>query len=203
MSAKIKTFGITSVRDLNSWSSLVYSETYHGTPCSHTEFCLQSIFMGFAWFSGWTAITSLRSINQLIIVMETSYVFCGRNLIFKYYLDEFHASSKSKFRRLCYQALTTYHPNVSTLILSLSEGRAGIAWEPSNYKMLSPPPEIKCLSLPPPPPQHFLFASTLLLSFRTLSFFFVLQKVKEAIVIRFVARCCFWKLFRHISRQLY
>jgi hypothetical protein len=36
--------------------------------------------------------------------------------------------SKSKFRRLCFQARTTYHPNVFTLILSLSEGWSGIAW---------------------------------------------------------------------------
>jgi hypothetical protein len=33
------------------------------------------------------------------------------------------------------QAFTTHHPNVFTPILSLSEGRAGIAWVPSN-KML-------------------------------------------------------------------
>jgi hypothetical protein len=34
------------------------------------------------------------------------------------------------------QAFTTHNPNVFNLILSLSEGRAGIAWVPSN-KMLS------------------------------------------------------------------
>jgi hypothetical protein len=44
--------------------------------------------------------------------------------------------SKSKFHRLCYQALTTYHPDVFTLILALSEGRTGTAWEPSHYKKL-------------------------------------------------------------------
>jgi hypothetical protein len=37
------------------------------------------------------------------------------------------------------QAFTTHLSNVFTLILSLSEGRAGIAWVPSN-NMLSPPP---------------------------------------------------------------
>jgi hypothetical protein len=36
------------------------------------------------------------------------------------------------------QAFTTHHPNVFTLILSLSEGRAGIAWVPS-YNMHFPP----------------------------------------------------------------
>jgi hypothetical protein len=41
---------------------------------------------------------------------------------------------------------TTYHPNVFTLILSLSDGRAGTAWEPSNYMMLFLPP--------PPPPRN-------------------------------------------------
>jgi hypothetical protein len=40
------------------------------------------------------------------------------------------------------QAFTTHHPNVFTLILSLSEGRAGIIWVPSN-KMLFFPPDIK------------------------------------------------------------
>jgi hypothetical protein len=30
------------------------------------------------------------------------------------------------------QAFTTHHPNVFTPILSLSEGRANIAWVPSN-----------------------------------------------------------------------
>jgi hypothetical protein len=57
------------------------------------------------------------------------------------------------FRRAStyYQTLTTYHPNAFNLILSLPEGQAGIAWEPSNCKMLSPPPKkkIKCLSLLP------------------------------------------------------
>jgi hypothetical protein len=46
------------------------------------------------------------------------------------------------------QAFTTHHPNVFTLILSLSEGRAGIAWVPSNYA-LPPPPYVNRLSLSP------------------------------------------------------
>jgi hypothetical protein len=36
------------------------------------------------------------------------------------------------------QAFTTHHPNVFTPILSLSEGRAGIAWVPSNKMLFSP-----------------------------------------------------------------
>jgi hypothetical protein len=44
----------------------------------------------------------------------------------------------TKFCRLC---LKTHHPNVFTPILPLSEGRAGIAWVPSN-KILFFPPQI-------------------------------------------------------------
>jgi hypothetical protein len=48
---------------------------------------------------------------------------------------------KPKFRRLCYQAVTTDHSNIFILIQSLSEGRAGTACEPSDYTLfLSPPP---------------------------------------------------------------
>jgi hypothetical protein len=36
------------------------------------------------------------------------------------------------------QASTTHHPNVFTPILSLSEGRAGITWVPSNKMLFSP-----------------------------------------------------------------
>jgi hypothetical protein len=75
--------------------------------------------------------------------------------------------SKSQFRRLCYQALTTYHPNIFTLILSLSEGRAGIAWEPSNFYCSFSLPSRNKVSVSSP--QHFLFVSTILLSFLTLS----------------------------------
>jgi hypothetical protein len=49
-------------------------------------------------------------------------------------------SAVSVINRLCYQALTTYHPNVFTRILSLSEGRASIAWETYNYMILFHPP---------------------------------------------------------------
>jgi hypothetical protein len=63
------------------------------------------------------------------------------------------------------QAFTTHHPNVFTPILPLSEGQAGIAWVPSN-KMLFFPSDIKRLSLSP---RCFLFSSTLILSFLTLS----------------------------------
>jgi hypothetical protein len=36
------------------------------------------------------------------------------------------------------QAFTTHHPNVITPILPLSEGRAGIAWVPSNNMKKNP-----------------------------------------------------------------
>jgi hypothetical protein len=64
---------------------------------------------------------------------------------------------------------TPYHHNVFTFTLFLPEGRAGIAWEPSNKIIFFlPPRKIKCLSL------HlldFLFESTLHLSFPYLSLF--------------------------------
>jgi hypothetical protein len=45
---------------------------------------------------------------------------------------------------------TPYHHNVFTFTLFLLEGRAGVAWEPSNKMMLFlPPRKIKCLSLHP------------------------------------------------------
>jgi hypothetical protein len=45
---------------------------------------------------------------------------------------------------------TPYHHNVLTFTLFISEGRAGIAWEPSNKIMLFlPPRKVKCLSLYP------------------------------------------------------
>jgi hypothetical protein len=58
------------------------------------------------------------------------------------------------------QALTTHHVNVFALILSMREGRAGIAWIPSNKLLFFPiSQEIKSLAIP----QNFLFASTLIL----------------------------------------
>jgi hypothetical protein len=36
------------------------------------------------------------------------------------------------------QAFTTHHPNVFTPILPLSEGRAGLAWVPSNLMLFFP-----------------------------------------------------------------
>jgi hypothetical protein len=54
----------------------------------------------------------------------------------------------SKFR--CLSEATPYYHNVFTFTLLLPEGRAGIAWEPSNKIMLFlPPRKIKCLSLHP------------------------------------------------------
>jgi hypothetical protein len=62
------------------------------------------------------------------------------------------------------QAFTTHHPNVFTVILSLSEGRAGVAWVPSSKMLFRP--DIKRLSLSP---KYFLLTSTLLLSSLSLS----------------------------------
>jgi hypothetical protein len=54
----------------------------------------------------------------------------------------------SKFR--CLSEATPYHYNVFTFTLFLPEGRAGVAWEPSNKMMLFlPRRKVKCLSLHP------------------------------------------------------
>jgi hypothetical protein len=66
------------------------------------------------------------------------------------------------------QAFTTHHPNVFTPILPLSEWRAGIAWVPSNKMLFFSPSDNKRLSLSP---RCFLFSSTFILSFLTLSLF--------------------------------
>jgi hypothetical protein len=51
----------------------------------------------------------------------------------------------SKFR--CLSEATPYYHNVFTFTLFLPEGRAGVAWEPSNKMMLFlPTRKIKCLS---------------------------------------------------------
>jgi hypothetical protein len=70
----------------------------------------------------------------------------------------------SKFRYL--SEATPYHHNVFTFTLFLPEGRVGVAWEPSNKMMLSPPPprKIKCLTSP----LDLLFESTFHLSFASL-----------------------------------
>jgi hypothetical protein len=82
---------------------------------------------------GATALTNLgrlSSLNQLILLMEKRCVFFAvrTELLIIIHMSFVFNS----------QASTTHHPNVFTPILSLSEGRAGIAWVPSN-KMLFPP----------------------------------------------------------------
>jgi hypothetical protein len=52
----------------------------------------------------------------------------------------------SKFR--CVSEATLYYHNAFTFTLFVPEGRAGVAWEPSNKKMLYlPPRKIVCLLL--------------------------------------------------------
>jgi hypothetical protein len=65
------------------------------------------------------------------------------------------------------QASTTHHPNVFTPILSLSEGRAGIAQVPSNKMLFFPLRHKAPLAFP----QMFSLYFYLILSFLTLSFF--------------------------------
>jgi hypothetical protein len=63
----------------------------------------------------------------------------------------------------------THRPNVFTLILFSSGGRAGITWVPSNKIIfLSPPSDIKRLSLPT---KCFLYTFTFLIFYPTLSLF--------------------------------
>jgi hypothetical protein len=59
------------------------------------------------------------------------------------------------------QASTIHHPNVFTPILSLSEGRAGIAWVPSN-KMLFFPLRHKVLLAFPQMFSIFFYSYTIL-----------------------------------------
>jgi hypothetical protein len=70
----------------------------------------------------------------------------------------------SKLR--CLSEANSYYHNVFTFTLFLPEGRAGVAWEPSNKIMLFLPPR-KIVSLTSP--LDFLFESTLHLSFPSLS----------------------------------
>jgi hypothetical protein len=44
--------------------------------------------MGFVWFSESAAPISLKSMNQLVTVVEKFCFLSGTDLIFKYYLDE-------------------------------------------------------------------------------------------------------------------
>jgi hypothetical protein len=71
---------------------------------------------------------------------------CGRSRVVFQIIDKIIRNSK--FR--CLSEATPHYHNVFTFTLLLPEGRAGIAWEPSNKRMPFPPPrKIKCLSLHP------------------------------------------------------
>jgi hypothetical protein len=68
----------------------------------------------------------------------------------------------SKFR--CLFEATSYHHDIFTFALFLSEGRTGLAWEPSNkVKLFLPREEMKCLSILP------LISSLHLLGFKWLT----------------------------------
>jgi hypothetical protein len=65
----------------------------------------------------------------------------------------------------CLFETTSYYHNVFTSTLSLSEGRAGIAWETSNKMMLFlPPRKVKCLYFTPGFPLCIYFPSILPIS---------------------------------------
>jgi hypothetical protein len=59
-----------------------------------------------------------------------------------------------KIRPSLSQAFTTHHPNVFTPILPLSEGRAGIAWLPSNKMLFFP---LRYKATPAFPHMFYLF----------------------------------------------
>jgi hypothetical protein len=96
-------------------------------------------------------IISLNSINQLMFVMVKCCVLFGVRPIFLNVMYTSFGFKKfqiiltlsnetwNKILPSLSQAFTTHHSNVFTPILSLSEGRAGIAWVPCK-KMLSPTP---------------------------------------------------------------
>jgi hypothetical protein len=75
----------------------------------------------------------------------------------------------SKFR--CLSEATPYYHNVFTFTLFLPEGRAGVAWEPSNKMIFFLSPSENKVSLTSP--LDFLFKSTLHLSFPSLSLGFL------------------------------
>jgi hypothetical protein len=77
----------------------------------------------------------LNSVNKLMFAMVTSCVLFEVRTEF---LNVISSESWNKILPSLSQAFTTHHPNVCTPILSLSEGRAGIAWVPSNKMLFSP-----------------------------------------------------------------
>jgi hypothetical protein len=66
------------------------------------------------------------------------YFLRGKNWILVCDLEDFqHLLRKLKFLGPppLFEATISYHPNIFTLTLPLSDGQASEAWEPSNTKM--------------------------------------------------------------------
>jgi hypothetical protein len=84
-----------------------------------------------SWFSSVfkQILRWFRSSKLLLHAMEATKLLNFPN----YHLN---IHNKIKIPLSLSQTFTTYQPNIFTLTLSLSEGRAGIAWEPSHNKML-------------------------------------------------------------------
>ena len=90
-----------------------------------STFCLHSVFMCFVWIWEQTAIISLYSFNWLVFITETECVYCAvrtGSLYIIWLILGFvvHFPSPYFFHFPAFCLATS---------LSLSEGRAGAAWE--------------------------------------------------------------------------
>jgi hypothetical protein len=86
---------------------------------SNSTFCPHSVLMCFVWIWEQTAIISLYNINWMVFIIETEYVYCV-------------VQTGSLYFRLI-SAFTTFIP----------EGRAGTAWEHSEYQISSIRPPLE------------------------------------------------------------
>jgi hypothetical protein len=112
------------------------------------------------WFPNSTLL--LHAYHAALPILNSSNlppVVDAADLIVLQIIDK--TTRNSNFR--CLSEATPYHHNVFTFTLFLPEGRAGVAWEPSNKMMLFLPPLKNKVSLTSP--LDFLFESTLHLPF--------------------------------------
>jgi hypothetical protein len=77
-------------------------------------------------------------------------------------------SFENQIPRSLSQGCIAHSKNVFSLILSLSEGRAGIAWVTSNKMLFCPPYTYKAPLASSPPLPHIIFISDLVISVLTL-----------------------------------
>ena len=114
---------------------------------SNSTFCPHSLFMCFVWMWEQTAIIFLYSINWLVFITETECVFCAVRTGSLYIIAVIMLSSKHKIQHKCSTSflcsiLPAFHlplfyrlhfpTHYVACRLALPEGRAGIAWKPSE-----------------------------------------------------------------------